>query len=181
MTDKLKQIIKDELAKLPKENREAIDAFDWVKVTEEICKKYLFESELTDFQVETFLVLIGLEDPEIYAFNIEDNVGTSREQANRIADEVTEKIFAPISDIIAENIKKSDKVRNANVEQNLDFVLSGGDYSAFVEPISPSPSQGEGLGVRSEENYPPRPDGHRVTPQEGNKPHMDDIKDRFTI
>lgn len=133
MTEKLKQIIKDELVKLPKELEEAIGAFDWVKATEEIGEKYLFESEITDFQVETLLVLIGLESPEMYAINIEHNVGTSREEAKRIAQESFEKIFAPINNILEENIKKSGRPKNANGEQNLNFILSGGDYSSFVE------------------------------------------------
>ncbi|MFA5792013.1 MAG: hypothetical protein WC884_03180 [Candidatus Paceibacterota bacterium] len=133
MTEKLKQIIKDEVVKLPKEMQEAIGAFDWVKVTEEIGKKYLFESEIIDFQVETLLVLIGLENPEMYAINIENNVGTSREEAKRIADESFEKIFTPINNILEENIKKSGRAKNGSGEQNLNFILSGGDYSSFVE------------------------------------------------
>ena len=34
MTEKLKQIIQEEVMKLPKEMRDAINAFDWVKATE---------------------------------------------------------------------------------------------------------------------------------------------------
>ena len=43
------------------------------------------------------------------------------------------------------NIKKGDKVKSAGAEQNLDFILSGGDYSAFVAPENPLLSE-EGVG-----------------------------------
>ena len=75
MTEKLQKIIKEEIAKLPKENQEVINAFDWVKITEEIGKKYLLgESEIGDLQVETILVLVGLEEPDSYTRNIENEV-----------------------------------------------------------------------------------------------------------
>jgi hypothetical protein len=134
MTEKLKTVIKREINKLPKENQEAINAFDWVKTAEEIGKKYLLtESEINDLQVQTLLVLIGLEDSDYYQQNVEREVGTSKNEAEKIAVEVVQKIFTPISNIIIENIKKSEKIKNSNHEQNLNFILSGGDYSAFVE------------------------------------------------
>ena len=134
MKDKLKQIIQEEVGKLSKEAQEAINFLEWAKVAEEIGKKYLLaESEVDDFQVETLLVLVGIEDGNYYAQNIENNVGTSKEEAEKIAEEAFEKIFTPINDVLIENIKKSNKIKNPNPEQTLNFILSGGDYSAFLE------------------------------------------------
>lgn len=133
MTDQLKQTIKEEIEKLPKEMQDAIGALDWAKTAEEIGKKYLLsEEEINDLQVETLLVLVGIEDGNYYAQNIEDNVGTSKNEAEKMANEALQKIFTPISDKLVENIKKSGKSKKANAEQNLDFILSGGDYSAFL-------------------------------------------------
>jgi hypothetical protein len=135
MTEKLKKIIQEEIVKLPKELVDVISAFDWVSATEEIGKKYLLnENQITDFQTETMLVLFGIEEPNLYEINIEDEVGTTKADAKKIAEEVVTKIFVPISNALAENIKKSDKVKNGNTEQNINFILSGGDYSAFMEP-----------------------------------------------
>lgn len=147
MTEKLKKIIKEEVTKLPKEIQEAINAFDWVKVAEEIGKKYLLnESETNDFQVETLLVLVGLEDGDSYALNIEENVGTSRDEAVKMADEAFEKIFTPISNSIEENIKKNLPSKKPSPEQTLDFILSGGDYSAFVENMNDTtPDSGQNI------------------------------------
>ena len=142
MTNKLKQIIKEEVGKLPKENQDVINTFGWEKIAEEIGKKFLLsDSEINIFQAEILIVLVGLENPDFFAKNIEDEVGTSKNEAEKIADEVFQKIFIPINNVLIENIKKSDKVKNASAEQNLNFIISGGDYSAFVTPPQPSPKE----------------------------------------
>jgi hypothetical protein len=171
MTEKLKQIIQEEVAKLPKEAQEAIQSLDWANIAEEIGKKYfLTESEINDLQTETLLVLIGIESADDCTQNVEDNVGTSKDEAEKISAEVLQKIFTPIHNILLENIKKSDKVKNPNWEQSLNFILSGGDYSAFINPTNP-----------------PRSDLGRSTPQEGNKsmpvnpPNLKEIKDNLVI
>jgi len=136
MTDKLKQTIQEEIAKLPKETQDAINAFDWINISAEIGKKYLLsEDEINDFQVETLLVLIGLEDGSSYSRNIENEVGTSKDEAEKISEEVLQKIFIPINDILVENIKKSEKNKNLSPEQTLNFILSGGNYSTLMENI----------------------------------------------
>jgi len=191
MTEKLKQTIKEEIAKLPKENQEAINSLDWGSMSEEIGKKYLLsESEINDLQVETLLVLTGLEYLELYADNIEENTGISKDEADKIAEEIFKKIFTPINDILIENIKGSGKVKNANAEQALNFILSGGDYSSFVEV--PPPLSGEDRGEVFE---PSSLDKGRLGGVAFNSPHpnpllkgegdksrkMDDIKSKFTI
>ena len=40
MTEQLKQDIQEQLEFLPKESQEAINSFDWAKISEEIGKKY---------------------------------------------------------------------------------------------------------------------------------------------
>ncbi len=134
MTDKLKQIIKEETEKLPKENQEAISALDWVKIVEEIGKKYsLEENQINDLETETLLVLVGINDPQFFAVNVENQVETIKDYAKKISEEITKKIFIPVNEALVEKIKKSDKVKKAGAEQNLNFILSGGDYSAFLD------------------------------------------------
>ena len=138
MTDKLKQTIQEEVMKLPKDRQDAVKSFDWVSKTEEIGKKFLLlENEINDLQVETLLVLVGLEDGSYFSQNIENEVGTSKEEADKIAEEILQKVFAPIGDKMIENIKNSEKIKRADLGQNLDFILSGGDYSAFAEKSTP--------------------------------------------
>ena len=163
MTEKLKQIIKEELVKLPKESRDAINAFDWGKVSEEIGKKHLLdESEINDLQVETGLVLVGLTYGDSYALNIENNVGTTKDEAEKIVEEANQKIFMPIYYSLTENIKKNLKTKNQNWKQTLDFIVSGGDYSVFINQNSPLEEYP--LGGGGQIIHP----GASATPQEGN-------------
>lgn len=137
MTEKLQQTIKEETARLPKEIQEAIGILDWIKITEEIGKTYLLEKdEIEDFQLETLLILIGVEEPKFYATNIENQVGTTKDDAEKMTNEAFEKILAPISNAIEENIKKNLKNINLNWKQSVDFILSGGNYSTFMEQKS---------------------------------------------
>jgi hypothetical protein len=189
MTEKLQQTIKEELVKLSKEKREAINSVNWLSILEEIGKEYkLNESELNDLQSITLTVLVGLTDLDIYALDIEEELSTTRNDAGKIAKEVFEKIFTPITSAIEENIKKSGKDKNANPEQNLNFILSGGDYSAFVENPVPPLLVEEGIGGgNSEFKAPPRSDPSRSTPPsqggEGNikPPTLQEIKDKLSL
>ncbi|HEY4502832.1 MAG TPA: hypothetical protein VJC14_00120 [Candidatus Paceibacterota bacterium] len=145
MTDKLKQLFKDGVINQPKEVREAINAFDWGSVCEQIGKKYLFDdAEVNNFQVETALVLLGLVDPALYIKNIENEVGTTAEEAEKIEKEAVEKIFIPISDKVNATIK--EKTKDPKWDQSVDFILSGGDYSVFMDkkpPLAPPSQVGE--------------------------------------
>ena len=133
MTETLKQIAQEEIVKLPKEAQDAINAFDWGGISEEIGKKFsLLEDEINNFQVETLLVLLGVVDIDFYEINIEENVETSKKEAENLAKEAIQKIFVPLNDILMENIRKSGKSRNPNAEQTLNFILSSGDYSSFL-------------------------------------------------
>lgn len=133
MTEKLKQTIKEEIGKSPKEAQEVLNTFDWVHISEEIGKKFLLsEDEINDFQIETLLVLVGLEDVYFYAENIENNVGTTKDEATKMAAEVFINIIEPIKNTIEENIRKNLKEENLNWKQSIDFIISGGDYSAFM-------------------------------------------------
>lgn len=146
MTDKLKEIINRELFKLPKENQEAITSLGWENIAEEIGKKYLIsENEMNDFLVETLLVLAGLQDFDAYQRHVEDNVGTSHAEAEKITNEAIEKIFMPIADKIERKIKTRVENMNPTWHQNVDFILSGGNYAAFLE--KPQEDFGDGPPV----------------------------------
>ncbi len=181
MTDKLKEIIKEEVAKLPKEKQDAINSLDWGIITEEIGKRFLFdESQINDFQVQTLLILLGLADPKFYETTIEYDIGTTKDESVNIAKEVLEKIFNPIQEMIEENVKKNLPSKNPSVTHNLNFILSGGDYMAFIAPTnSPLPEYSDSR--RREVDNPPR---LSATPQEGNKIRtmtLQDIKSKLLI
>ncbi|MFA6586123.1 MAG: hypothetical protein WCS86_03105 [Candidatus Paceibacterota bacterium] len=167
MTEKLKQLIKEEMVNLQKESQEVINAFDWIKISEEIGKKYLLdENEINDLQAETSLILLGINNVDEYAPNIENNVGTSKNEAEKISKEVNEKIFEPIYDILAKNIKEKLKTKDPTWKQTLDFILSGGNYSVFIK--------------REENQNTPTPETSKTTTLD-NGSKITDIKNKFVI
>lgn len=134
MTEKLQQIILEELNKLPSETREAVNSLNWISVTEEVGKSHLLDDEeVESLQVEVLLGLIGIADADTFVANIEDNVGTSKEEAGKIADEVGEKIFYPIIKKTEEIVVSNLGSKRPNLSQNVSFILSGGNYSEFLD------------------------------------------------
>src|SRR3989338_4553611 len=108
ITEKSKNLIKEEMLTLPKEAQYAINTSNWEKISEEIGKKYLLdEGEIETLQLETASFLLGLVDEDVYPINIENEVGTSKEETLKIADESLERIFTPIINVLEENIKKN--------------------------------------------------------------------------
>lgn len=165
MTEELKQKIKEEMNVLPKELQNAINAVGWGSISEEIGKKYLLsDSEIIDLQIETATLLVGYTNPSLYALNIENNIGLSKQMAEKITDEMAEKIFKPIKNILQENIKKNMANRTIDWKQNVNFVISGGDYSFFMQKMGTS-----NITETPKTNIPI------------NSSRIEDIKNKFTI
>jgi hypothetical protein len=164
MTEKLKQNLKEQLALLPKESQGVINSFDWVKISEEIGKKYfLTEEDINMFQADVGLVLVGLAEQEYLAQDIEDDVIISKDHAEKMAEEVIEKILKPMVLKLTEIIKKDLKNKVIHWQQNLDFILSGGDYTAFIRRVE---NQTQNISNIKKEFDPSK---------------IDDLKKRFTI
>jgi hypothetical protein len=134
MTEELKKISQEEIAKLPKESREAIASVDWTSLSEEIGQKYYsLQEEISALQAEVLMVLIGLKGPDLFVVRVENNVGGTQEEAVAASREVFQKIFVPISNKLEENIRKSGAVDTASWQKNIDFILSGGNFLVFLD------------------------------------------------
>ncbi len=118
---------------LPEETLRAIAAVPWqaeiLKMRE--TKGYSFE-QLGDLELETELLLCGLVSPSDYPKELENRMKISKANANELVAEMNELVFAKIKE---EMIKNSERDRIFKKEE-----------------MPPSPSQGEGLGVRSDDN-----------------------------
>jgi hypothetical protein len=172
MTEKLKQQLNEQLTLLPKESREAINSFDWVKISEEIGEKYfLDEDDKNLFQVDIGLVLVGLSEQEYLAQDVEDDIAVSKNHAEKMAEEVVEKILKPIYENLAKNIRKNARNMQVNWQQNLDFIISGGDYTAFIRRVEAPASSASGATSAD------RPAGNATF----NPSKLDDLKSKFTI
>jgi len=156
--------IKGELNLLPKEKQEAINNFEWEKISAEIGKNHnLSEEEKSALKIEVALVLVELEYKGFLELNIEDNVGVKEDESKKISKELSEKIFKPIAEKLTEIIKKDLKNKSIHWQQNLDFILSGGDYTAFIR----EPVEIKGKIPEPKDSF--------------NLSKIDDLKSRFTI
>ena len=134
MTEELKQIAKDEILKLPKEYQDAINNIDWANRSEEIGKNYqLDNTKINKLQTEVLLVLIGAELLDNLKANIKNNLETEVEDAEKINDELTNKIFTPIANKIELSVKSKLMSKVPKWEQSVNFIVSGGDYSVFLD------------------------------------------------
>jgi hypothetical protein len=123
-----------EISKLPKDKQDAINSSNWVKETEEIGKKFsLTEDEINSLQTEVGLMLIGFVRPDNYIKNIEDNIIVSKNTAEQIFNEIFKKIFTDIAKKMELVVKNKIKSETPSWDQTINFILSGGDYSFFIE------------------------------------------------
>ncbi|MBP6865983.1 MAG: hypothetical protein KBC12_00355 [Candidatus Pacebacteria bacterium] len=141
MTDKLKETIEEEVVKMPREFQEAFTASNWIPVSEDIARKYklYLDEEINKFQAEVFLVLSGVVQFELLSVNIENELGLSKEEAEKIEGEVLERVIFPFSSNLESKAEWKMDIKNSKWDQNLDFITSGGDYSAFLDIKKSSP------------------------------------------
>ena len=122
--------------KLPKETQEIINSFGWEKISEEIGRKYsLNDEQIKNLKSQIGLILAESVGLEFIVVSIENNLDVNNEEAIKISQDVVNKILKPIAIKLMETIKKSLPVRSIHWQQNLDFILSGGDYTAFIQRI----------------------------------------------
>ena len=134
MIEKLKQKSIEEIAKLPKFKQDAINAVDWSSATEEMRKKFfLTENETHNLQIVTMLTLIDLYDLNFYTTYLETDVGVTTGEAEKMTTFAFNKIFKPIAKIMENSIKEQIKNKIPNWDQTVKFIVSGGDYSNFIE------------------------------------------------
>lgn len=97
METKLRETIEEEIRKLPREVGDAIGSLDWISISQKIGEDHLLTAnEINNLQLETGLVLTGLENPDDYTLNIERNVLLSKTESEEISRDIFEKIFNPI-------------------------------------------------------------------------------------
>ncbi len=142
MTEKLTKIMNSEISKLSSGKQEAIRSVNWAAITEEISKYFsLTENQLNSFQTETGLVLVGFAEADEYTTNLETNAGITKIDSEKIAEEVLIKIFTPIAEKIEKfknielgmQVKEKMKSHDPKWDQRINFIVSGGDYSSFLD------------------------------------------------
>jgi hypothetical protein len=97
MNPETEKEIQNQINSLPKKVREVIASID---ITSEISKlrekHHLMLDQISTLELETMLVMIGLEPAENFVDNLKSNLNLDEVKANAIADDVNELIFDKI-------------------------------------------------------------------------------------
>lgn len=127
MNEKLRQQFEEELVYLPEINQQALKSFDWATELLAIGKNYgLHIDELEDLQIETMLVMVGLVPPENYQNELITRLAISPTEANKIIEQVNERIFTPIHDYIVNGGPKKTTTP-AGVMESAGFEITNDD------------------------------------------------------
>ncbi len=127
MNEKLRQQFEGELVYLPEINQQALKSFDWATELLAIGKNYgLHIDELEDLQIETMLVMVGLVPPENYQNELITRLAISPTEANKIIEQVNERIFTPIHDYIVNGGPKKPTTP-AGVMESAGFEITNDD------------------------------------------------------
>lgn len=99
MNDAVSASIREHMAKLPKANQQAINAFDWERKCHEVADGYnLTDEEITGLQAEVALVLMGLSDLTTLHRYIDDEIGGTGWED--LETSVIDGVIVPIAQII---------------------------------------------------------------------------------
>jgi len=91
------EIIKKQLATLPKDLRDAVVATDLPEKFKTIANKHKLRTDQSGvLETETMFVMLGIEHPDDYTNNLKREADISEKDAAAIAEEVNRMIFLPI-------------------------------------------------------------------------------------
>ena len=161
MDDELQKIIAEQMEKLPEDVKQAIISVDYKTKLQEITKKQkLLIDKAAKLELETTLVMIGLEPMTDYIDNLQREMELPPVRAKEVAMDVNELIFKPIrvslqnmSEELKPTEEKVTKFTNTNeINLNRDQILKeienpdtidkGKQSMSFSVPVSiPNPPQ----------------------------------------
>lgn len=123
MEPETQKIIAEQMKIIPSDVRAAIIAPDYQNKIREIADKHnLPIEEAAKLEMETTLVMIGLEPLADYPVNLEKELGLSEIQANEITLDVGEAIFRPVeSSLEAMNEPEPEETPAQNIKINKDY------------------------------------------------------------
>ena len=104
--DALQVKIEQAKAKLPSVTLNAINSVDWRAVIYDMTGRGYTIEQLGDLELETELVLCGLTNPENYLKELQGQMKITKEQAQKLVNEMNEKVFKKIKNKMIEDTKR---------------------------------------------------------------------------
>ena len=120
---------------LPEDLKDAIFSVDTTNLVNEIGKKHtLAIDKIGDLANETGMVMLGVTHPNEFVANLADRLGTDKEKARAIAQEINEQIFKPVRD----SLRKIHNMREEGEEKEQEKISPFGNFQGetFKEKTS---------------------------------------------
>ncbi len=124
MNPEIEKEIKDQIASLPERVRAIIASTD---ITGEIIKikekHHLMLDQISTLEIETMMVMIGLEPAEDFVDNLQENLKIDEKKAIDIANDVNESIFKEIRHAMMEQDTEEEGEEDGKETLNKDSIL----------------------------------------------------------
>lgn len=151
MDDETQKIITEQMKKLPKDVVEAIVSVDYKKKLQEITvKQKLLIDSAGKLEMETTLVMIGLEPLADYVGNLQREMGLSVVRAKEIALDVSENIFKPIRESLKkmnETVENEEGAEEATAEPVISAEVNLNRDQILNEIENPVPNRPVSTGI----------------------------------
>lgn len=169
MDEQTQKIIAEQMKKLPKDVVQAIISVDYKTKLQEITKRQrLLIDQAGKLEMETTLVMIGLEPLADFVANIEREMGLNTIRAKEVAMDVSENIFKPIRESLQkmnEEMGNEDEVNETDL--NRDQILDEIENPVPNNPTKITPTTEVEIRPKQEINiYENKMTGVTVTPQQ---------------
>lgn len=123
MDQELKNKINEKMNAIPPKYKEVIDNFGWEKIIEEVGKEHdLYYDQIESLYIETFLVILGLTDPDDFVYSLEDELVIENGKANELAKDIDTKLLTPLRNALEkkfpeglsdEHLEDEDTIQNS--------------------------------------------------------------------
>ncbi|HEV7424018.1 MAG TPA: hypothetical protein VGO21_02390 [Candidatus Paceibacterota bacterium] len=137
MDPETQNIIKKQMEKLPTEIRKLFSDTELNNKILTIGKTNgLTAEQIGILQLEIDLVLLGLVYVDDFPNELEENLKIDSVKLDNITNDTSIQIFRKIRVHLQEVYEKTNEdleEKNSDWEENIGFILSGGDYSNFTE------------------------------------------------
>jgi len=124
----VRTMIENNLTKLPPKLQEAITSSDVLEKLRKLSQKYRLHLDQGQvLEIETYMVLLGIDEAEEYEKNLERELKTTSEVAKNIANDVAKEIFLSIRNVLKESTTSAPTPKLESV------------YEAPISTSTPSP------------------------------------------
>ncbi len=136
----IQQKIAEYYEKLPGDLQTVFSSMRWLEIVTAISSKYSLDAEQTKtLATETTLLLLCVVSISEYEGTLNEDLDLAEEIMRKILIEIDSSILVDIKPQLQETYNKNtnslieEKITNSGWTQNVDFILSGGDYSSFLK------------------------------------------------